>query len=300
MLQQAYGNEKALDYVRNAKGFSWVLGELSLTVVNNAMFLSQDLHQDILWASSGSRVVAGFDTAFSQGGDKCAITFLRTGRERGSGRVVAEHVHTKVIFPNGLVFEEAVAEAVVPVCIKVGVAPKDFGMDVSGDGGKIAQAIIRRWLKEDPLATDIYLISSSGTPTTRTVSDVDSRKCVDAYDRLISEYWFNIYHALNSKVLLGTDTDSSVVSDLISRRYYYKNKKIAVETKGEMKARLGHSPDEGDSMVYGTIMAMRAGLQFIGSDKARQNERERFREESRRFEPQDEADYNSDSWGEED
>jgi hypothetical protein len=300
MLKDCYGDEKALDYIRNAKGFAWGLGELSLTIINKTILKKESLQRDVRWTQEGTTLVAGFDTAFTVGGDRCVLTIGRVGRESGSNRKIFQYVGQKVIFPSGGVFEETLAKNLVPLCVEVGVKPVNFGMDISGDGGKISQAIIKEWIKQDSSALDIYGISSSGSPTTRTVSAEDKRKAFEAYDRLVTEYWFNVYHALNLGVLVGIDPESELAGELCSRRYGYKNKKLAAETKKEMKMRMGKSPDMADSLVYALLMAMRAGVEFIGDDKAKENARRRFFDDPEPvYAGFDEADYGSDDWGEE-
>jgi hypothetical protein len=164
-------------------------------------------------------------------------------------------------------FEIQLATEVVSLCRAAGVQPSKFGMDVSGDGGRVGQAIIREWLRFDSMGAAIALISSMGKPTDRIAAEVDKRPCKDVYDRLVSEYYYSAYHAFKSRVLFGVSPTSELARELCLRRYTIKNKKIAIETKDDLKGRTGYSPDLSDSLIYALEMARRNGLVFIGNDK---------------------------------
>jgi hypothetical protein len=53
-----------------------------------------------------------------------------------------------------------------------------------------------------------------------------------------------------------------MVSELCSRLYTHKGRKVAVEKKSDMKQRIKKSPDLADSMTYAVQMLRRAGLEF--------------------------------------
>jgi hypothetical protein len=169
-------------------------------------------------------------------------------------------------------------------------------MDVSGDGGRVGQAIIREWLRFESSGASIALISSMGKPTDRLAAEVDKRPCKDVYDRLVSEYYYSCYHAFKSRVIFGVDAASDLGRELCLRRYTIKNKKIAIETKDDLKGRTGYSPDLSDSLIYALEMARRNGLVFIGNDKPVPTNRFWAREEKLADVGQDD-DYGSDDNG---
>jgi hypothetical protein len=178
------------------------------------------------------------------------------------------------------------------------VEPKRFGMDVSGDGGRVGQAIIREWLRYDENGHSIALISSMGKPTDRIAADVDKRPCNEVYDRIVSEYHFAVYHGFRAKVIYGVDPASSLGRELCLRRWRIRNKKISIETKDDLKARIGYSPDESDAFSYLVEMARRNGLAFIGTDKVVPTDRFWARPENKLQPDSQEDAYSSDSWGE--
>jgi hypothetical protein len=269
MLKLCYGDENAIDYVRNAIGW-WPKTGFAQTILTADLIRNADTNEEPLWDSEGFTKVAGFDTAFTIGGDRCVLTIAKLGFVRGTRNRVMWLESQKVIQLSANAaaeFEIQLATEVVQLCRAAGVQPSKFGMDVSGDGGRVGQAIIREWLRFDASGAAIALISSMGKPTDRIAAEVDKRPCKDVYDRLVSEFYYSAYHAFKSRVLFGIDPASDLARELCLRRYTIKSKKIAIETKDELKGRTGYSPDLSDSLIYALEMARRNGLIFIGNDK---------------------------------
>jgi hypothetical protein len=269
MLKQCYGDENAIDYVRNAIGW-WPKSGFAQTILTADLIRNAETNEEPLWDSEGFTKVAGFDTAFTVGGDRCVLTIAKLGYVRGTRNRVMYLESQKVIQLSANAaaeFEIQLATEVVALCRAAGVQPSKFGMDVSGDGGRVGQAIIREWLRFESSGAAIALISSMGKPTERIAAEVDKRPCKDVYDRLVSEYYYSCYHAFKSRVIYGVDPASDLARELCLRRYTIKSKKISIETKDELKGRTGYSPDLSDSLIYALEMARRNGLVFIGNDK---------------------------------
>ena len=298
MLKQCYGDESAVDYVRNAIGW-WPKAGFAQTILTSDVIRNSDTLDEPLWDSDGFVKVAGFDTAFTAGGDRCVLSVGKLGFVRGTKNRVLYLTKQHVIqlsASDAAEFEVQLAEKVVRIAREEGVEPKRFGMDVSGDGGRVGQAIIREWLKTDSSGHSIVLISSMGKPTDRIAAEVDKRPCTEVYDRLVSEYWYSVYHGFKSRVIFGVDYASDLGRELCLRRYILKNRKISIETKNDYKARVGSSPDLADSLVYMVEMARKNGLVFIGNDKPVPTNRFWAREDKKPVAEVEE--YASDSWGE--
>jgi hypothetical protein len=298
MLKQCYGDENAVDYVRNAIGW-WPKSGFAQTILTADVIRNANTNEEPLWDSEGLVKVAGFDTAFTAGGDRCVLTIGKLGYVRGTRNRVLylekQHV-IQISATASAEFEVQLAIETIRLCREAGVEPKRFGMDVSGDGGRVAQAIIREWLKYESSGHSIVLISSMGKPTDRIAADVDKRPCNEVYDRLVSEYHYSIFHGFKSRVLFGVDYATELGRELCLRRYFIKNKKISIETKNDYKARIGSSPDLADSFSYAVEMARRYGLVFIGNDKPVPTNRFWARDEKKVDMPDEE--YASQDWGE--
>jgi hypothetical protein len=269
ILKMSYGDENSVDYVRNAIGW-WPKSGFAQTILTADVIRNADTYSEPIWDHNDLIKIAGFDTAFTAGGDRCVLTVCKLGYVRGTSQKVMYLVNQEVIqiaAGQATEFDVQVAAKVVELCRKHEVTPSKFGMDVSGDGGRIGQAIMREWLRHDKDGSSIALISSMGRPTDRIAADVDKRPCTEVYDRLISEYWYQSFHGFKARVIYGVEASGELGRELCLRRYRTKSKKISVETKDDYKARTGFSPDLADSFLYALEMSRRNGLTFIGNDK---------------------------------
>lgn len=266
MLEIAGGNENSLEYWRNAIGF-WPIDSTEVSVVTRSQIRKSNTSFEPVWdAMIPKKRCASLDCGFTSGGDENILSLGYIARldqtDKSVGYFAAQK---KYDVSMNDVFEDALAVKVVKDLMLYGVKPEDFGMDISGDGGKIYGAIIRHWSDFDSSANKIIPISSMGTPTDRRVSEQDRRKSIDAYDRLVTEYWFSVHHAIACRAMYGLDVKAypELVTQLCSRQYTYKGKKISVEPKKEMKERTGKSPDRADSFVYLLEVMRRRGLKLL-------------------------------------
>lgn len=304
MLEQNYGDENAVDFMRNAVGW-WPKTGFIQTILSEAVINSANTEEEPPWDFNDITMLGGFDTAFTEGGDRCVLSVGRQGYIRGMAKKILHLVKQEIIIASGTTkeeFESAMAVKVVAKCVEYGISPIHFGMDVSGDGGRMAQAIMKEWMKIDPTAMSIYLISSMGSATKRIVSSIDSRPCDEVYDRMVTEYWYSVYHGFKTRSLYGVNSKSELAREGCLRRYVIKNKKISIESKLDFKLRQGFSPDLFDSYAYLVEMGRRSGLEFIVNDKTeKQTMAEYYREQ--RNSPVDsygseEEEYASDDIGE--
>jgi hypothetical protein len=303
MRIRCHGNVNSIEYWRNAIGF-WPGAAVQQTVLTEELILQKKADQKAEFRSLTRKRIVGFDAGFTAGGDKCVAQFGEVGKDL-FGRDVCQWIAEKVYMPEADgVFEDTIAEQLVADCIKFNVAPDGFGMDISGDGGKLLQAIIRVWLRTDPRATQIVAISSMGKATDRIVSYVDPRKCSEVFDRRVSEYWMMVREAVLCESIKGMPMFIGmelhpIVDQLCSRTYEIVNKKFRLETKPEYKeTKQKDSPDNADSFCYMVEMARRHGLMFRSpEDIARVA---RLAREKAKQRPVVRESYHSDSWGEDD
>jgi hypothetical protein len=75
---------------------------------------------------------------------------------------------------------------------------------------------------------------------------------------------------MSTKSLVGIDLENhaQVINELCSRLYQHKGRKVSVEKKVDMKARIKKSPDLADSLTYAVEMLRRAGLEFTFAEES--------------------------------
>lgn len=326
MLKLCYGNPNALEYWRNAIG-GWAPAGIQMTVLTKEMLQnSNTLNQPVWIAREPFTKIASLDPSFTSGGDQAVLTLGFIGvqtqqdlREFGHRTPeLSDFATTKrVAYIEKQIslkpsahgdFIKNLAKEVVDALVAYEVKPHNFGLDVSGDGGIVAQAIMREWeSRGEPMALAIALISSQGGATDRPVSDIDTRKCSDVYDRQVSEYWFSVAVAVQTRTLFGLDPDSECAEEFYNRTYTFKNRKQAVITKEEMKGNIGKSPDFSDSACYFWEMCRRNGVVCIADEKIDEVEIDDVRDPEFRYNRKRDRDsegskqigsYSSDGWGE--
>jgi len=293
MLKRCHNNENSLEYWRNAIGF-WPDSSVIKTILTIELIQAKNADKGVSgkdqpkWRTITRRKICGFDTGFTAGGDKCVANFGEVGKLTNGRMIVAWMAERTYHAEIGKVFEDTIAKQLVDDCILFGVEPKDLGIDISGDGGKMLAAIIRYWITKNPTAAEVFAISSTGTPTERIVSNVDKRKCCDAFDRRVTEYWMMVRESVLCEIVrnmpLVNETDGGlhpIVDQLCSRIYEVRGKKFSIETKDDYKERTSKgSPDNADAFVYMIEMARRAGLTFeTPDDRDRREERSEYRKE---------------------
>lgn len=303
MWIRCHKNERSIEYCRNAIGF-WPGAGVMQTVLTEDLILFHKANQKTEWSSLTRTRICGFDPAFTSGGDRCVASFGEHGRDI-FGRMSVEWIEEIVYMPEtDGVFEDSIAKQVVDDCIRLRVEPSCFGMDISGDGGKMLQAIIRYWLQKDRRASDIVAISSMGKPSERIVSNVDQRKCSNVFDRRVTEYWMMVREGVLCGTIKGMPLDLTngtelhhIIDQLCSRTYEIMGRKFKIETKKEYKEeKQKDSPDNADAFVYMIEMARRKGLTF-STDYDMKRSKERADKE--KHTEKDEYTYGSDDWGEE-
>jgi hypothetical protein len=306
MLERCHGNYNALDYWRNAIGY-WPNATILRTVLTKDLIISHKCLDKPFWLEKKRKRVCGFDTGFTAFGDKCVAHFGELGLD-DSHRTILAHLIEKVYHAEmSGPFEDSIAKQVVDDCIKYGVEPDGFGMDISSDGGKMLTSIIRYWIGKNPKATEVVPLSSLEAASERIVSTTDPRRCNEVYDRRVTEYWLMAREAVVNEVIkdfpLYSDDGKSisdVADQLCSRIVMVKGYKQSIEPKPKYRERTAKdSPDNADSFVYLIEMARRHGLVFTSpTDVERQRKR---KERQSRLDKMSSPEYNysSDSWGEE-
>lgn len=250
---------KSAGYWMMARGI-WLPSSLDTTVLSKTIITSTGADKPVTgWAGRTTRIAAA-DPSFTIGGDKFYLQLGTIGVDADSGAsVLVPDAEPILITPDmgtpGDLYDQLAAK-VVRVLHANSISPGNFGMDVSHDGGLMMQAIAKLWGTNEILG-----ISSLGTPTERPVSDQDPAKAKDRYDRQVTEYWFSLRVACQLGRIKGFNVNSVYAKDLFERRYTFTaGGKTSIEVKGDMKKRIGRSPDGGDVMSYLLEVARRAGL----------------------------------------
>jgi hypothetical protein len=249
-------------YWSEVRGF-WPPDGLVRTVFTEGELVRQRTSKGWVWVGNDIRVAAGFDPSFG-GGDRAILRFVKWGPVEGGldGVLLEDKVQITVDARAGEPPNFQMAKKVRAECESRGVKHEQLGVDASGGGRVFCDILEREW-------GPVIRIESGGKPSSRTVSYEDQRPATEAYDRRVTELWYQARELQMSGQLRGLDPETAV--EFCSRRYEDDRRKVVLETKDEYKKRHGRSPDLADAVVIALEAAQQLGLvvRKIGSTSQR-------------------------------
>lgn len=225
-----------LGYKRFAIGF-WAATDVKQTILTEQFVRKYGAHEPMEpWGADGFTVFWSLDPAFTSEGDENILFPIRVGRTyNGQIQIVFPHDGIK-INPTASTKEDyrmLACKQVQTELIKLNAKPEDGGMDAMGDGGLMYKD----------------LAALLNTHKIQTLSSI-GKSNIAKYGSLVAEYWYGVQEFIQSGYVRGFNLNSGYAKDLFARQYYTKSGKIWVETKREMKKRIGRSPDRGDAATY--------------------------------------------------
>lgn len=249
--------ENSPHFWSNFKGF-WPPDGLTKTVLTESVLAMMRVTEKHVFTGNNIFTLASLDPAFG-GGDRPVLRFAKCGEV--SGNVLGIELYETIILQLNAASSNPIhyqlAESVRRECEARNCPPENFSLDSSGEGGGLADILARTW------SSRIHRVEFGGSPSTFQVSHEDARLCSDVYDRKVTELWFTIREFALSGQLKGLTTGDCW--ELTNRFFDDSKKKISIETKKDMKARIGRSPDLGDSLAVMCELAKRKGISIAAT-----------------------------------
>lgn len=230
-------------------------------IYSAADFLSSRAFDKVIWGHEAPTPVAFLDPSFTEGGDRCILTFGRFGIDL-NGLPVLEYTDYEALHINisdkEVPHNYQIARQFRDICGKRGIKPENAGFDSTGGGGPFGDIVSQEW---SPL---VKRINFSGSPSNKTVSTSNRTPAKDFYANRVTEIWYAAKPLMASGQIKGFRTE--VAKEICIRENYKgpkgeNTRKLQVETKREMKSRTNESPDLGDS-AFGLIELCRNNFSF--------------------------------------
>ena len=240
----AYKDENSAEFWRMCRSFPTPLG------VENVIYSEADLQagnvhsSECFWLNEPTKV-SSLDPSFTSGGDRCPQFFGSIGKcHDGLTRlrldkvmVLTDDVRVKV--PR----DYQIARQFRDNCIREGVQPQHASLDTTAAGSVLWSIIAEEWSRL------VLAVNFSGSPSDVYVRANDTNTSKNQFDRRVSELWWVGREFMKYDQIRGITFD--VARELKARKYDTvkgpDGLKICVETKKDMKKRLGFSPDLGDA-----------------------------------------------------
>lgn len=247
------------------------IGSLARRVLTRRMCEEgKALEPNVVWQGGQRTPVYFVDSAY--GGDRAVAGWGEFGR--CIDKKIRLLFHPPVIIPISAKVdkepEQQIAEFVRRECEGLNIPPASMGHDATGRGS-LGTYLARAW------SAETNPIESGGAPTDRPVSaDTYTNEpapkkngmartgrrlklCSEHYVKRISEYWFSVRYAVQADQIRGMTQDT--MEEFCQREWdRVKDDKIEIESKLDMKDRIGRSPDLADWAAGIVEMARRKGF----------------------------------------
>ena len=249
---QRMGEEyvNTLQHWSQDRGF-WPPDGISTTVFSEAMVISHDGTGSFSWLST-PRPCASLDPAF--GGDNCVLQFGLLGDIPGGRRALQLTEFQLVPFDpsSSDPIDLQIARYVIAKCKLKGIEPQLFGLDSTGTGRGVAAFMSHLW------SPRIKSIEFGGAASLLPASLADPRPGSEIYSNRVTELYYTSREMLLADQLKGLH--QKAIAEFCSRVYEYTNKRYKLEPKGDMKLRLGYSPDFADAVAVLCDVARQNGV----------------------------------------
>jgi len=218
----------------------------------NRIYSESDLlrgrvHETVRWQSAPIRGAA-LDPAFATGGDR-AMMYVGDMGISTDGKQTLQYAQRIELREDVRKKDESrslqIAKLFRDKCVALGIAPENAAFDASGGGLPFGALLAEVWSQR------IIAIQFGGAASDRIVGVKDRRPGNKAYVNRVTELWFAGVEYVQSDQIKGLPQESA--RDWTERRYETvkggDGLRMQVEKKEEMKLRIGHSPDDGDSAL---------------------------------------------------
>lgn len=257
------------------------IGTLSRRVLTRKLCeQGKALETEVIWDGPRTRIYA-IDAAY--GGDRCVGGWAEFGKVLGGKTMLV--LHPPAIVPISVNSEKdaeyQIAEFVKKECEGNAILPSNFFHDATGRGS-LGTALAREW------SSDCNPVEFGGQPSDRSVSldhyiyDPKTRErrlklCKEHYSKFVTELWFSVRYCIEAGQLRGL-TEETMDEGCMREWDRVKDDKIELETKLDMKERVGRSPDLMDWCSIIVEGARRRGFQIskLGNTDELANDRHWF------------------------
>lgn len=237
--------ENSLAYYRMFRGYWAPTGEDD-NIYSETEIITAGADQAAIWIEPPTRVAA-LDPAFTNGGDRTPVQFGLFGTSR-DGIPTLMYTHRELLQDDVTNKKKTRTEQIVQkfkeLCEIEGVDPFCAAFDKSGAGGPFGDVVSMMW------APEVLGVQFGGKASDLPVSISDTTLSSDRYVNRVTELWFGAKELIRTGQLKGIDLE--LAKEMCNRKYSTQKGvglRMVVESKVDMKARTGESPDLADAAM---------------------------------------------------
>lgn len=256
-----FGANSAIVWRMSYAFFSPVAGDDA--IYSGADIIKYGARDKVTWREPPV-AVAGLDPAFN-GGDRCILAIGEYGTSVDGLKVL--YIKKFITITADITLKDEPpnyqrARQCVEHCKKEGVSINHFSMDTTGAGDPLADIITTMW------ARGMHRVCFSGGASELPISNFDDTPANEKYCNRVSEIWFSGKDMIQTGQLKGITTE--MAREMTSRTYEVQkgsSARIKVESKVDMKSRIGESPDLSDA-AFVMLDLCRQKLGMVSTAKA--------------------------------
>ena len=254
--------ENSPGYWRMYRGF-WCPTGADDAIYSESDIIRNGADQAVEWLEPPTKVAA-LDPSFSANGDRSILYFGYCGISKEGKKVVCfDHFEELVEDVTNKQEPRAfqIARQFRDKCEAWGVLPRHAAYDASGGGAPFGDVVDATWSR------DVMRVQFGGKASDRHVSLTDPTPGHERYANRVSELWWAGKELIRNKQLFGVSRD--LVREMTERLYTTEKglgMRIRVETKQDMKSRIGKSPDLSDA-AFILVELCRSRLGLAASDR---------------------------------
>ena len=246
-------NKKQIDQTRETKGadspifWSQRIGfippeGLLPTVMSESFIMQHHAMEKMEWLDT-YETGAALDPAFSAEGDDAILTPFSWGnmKDGRTGILFWPQIVIPLKIGNAVSMTTMLMRDIRDTCTRLGVSPDRFALDCTGMQRMLADLLDDDWGK-------VHRVQFGGKASELPLSEKDPTKAKDRYRNRVAELWFSVSEFIRFDQVRGLSDEAAkeFCQRLVPDRQQIV---LGMESKKDMKARTGRSPDYADSVA---------------------------------------------------
>lgn len=254
-MAKAFG-EDSVEYWAQVRGMFCPTG-MERTVWSENELIFSMAPQEVNW-DLGCKItkIAALDPSFTDGGDRSVMIRGECGTIGGKKvlNVIAPEILAEVASDDSdrRTPSERLIDQFRDKCNEHGILPRNAAFDSTGSGVTFAQWMHTKW------SPSVIGVNSAESPVDRRADSINGPM---VFKNRVSQLWIQPKAYVRNGQIMNIPAD--VAEELCQRRYNQRNEETSkawVESKKDMKARMGRSPDLGDAFCILVEIAVANGL----------------------------------------
>jgi hypothetical protein len=274
--------ELSPQYWRKYRGM-WPPADVDDSHIFTEILINKHQGQEKAYYQDGTVTdILGVDPSYTEGGDRFAVAHMQWGKlDTGLWAINLAQLYTLNRSPDGDAdYQYEMISQLIRLKDKLNVKNENIGVDASAGG--IFWSIgerggLKGWLgiafhgaaTERPVSAQHEMKNEDGSP----------KLAKDIFANRTSELSFVSRYFLESGQLRGLTPD--ICKEMTERKFVTKNRKILVESKKDMKKRIGRSPDLYDCFSIGVDVIRERFGSIAGGEAIAQKESDEIKAWSR-------------------